>query len=131
MQTDPTADFLTKVRNALRAGKKEVSCPSSKLIVLITGVLKKNGFIHDFDIQEKTPRSSLNIKLKYTKEGAPVLRGIKRISRPGRRVYAGVGQLKPVLNGMGISILTTSKGVMADDECMVQGVGGEIICEVW
>lgn len=131
MQTDPAADFLTRVRNALRAGKKEVACPSSKLLVQITEVLKKNGFIHDFDIEEKKPRSELNLKLKYTKEGVPVMRGIKRISRPGKRVYVGVGQLKPVLNGMGISILTTSKGVMADDECMDQGIGGEIICEVW
>ena len=131
MQTDPAADFLTRVRNALRAGKKEVSCPSSKLIVQITGVLKKNGFIHDYEIQEKTPRSAVILKLKYTNEGAPVMRGIKRISRPGKRVYVGVGKLKPVLNGMGISILTTSKGVMADDECTDQGVGGEIICEVW
>ena len=131
MQTDPAADFLTKVRNALRAGKKEVACPSSKMLVQITDVLKKNGFIHDYEIQEKAPRSLLNIKLKYTKDGMPVLRGIRRISRPGKRVYAGVAQLKPVLNGMGIAILTTSKGIMADDECTRQRVGGEIICEVW
>ena len=130
--TDPIADFLTHIRNAIMRKHATVESPSSKLKVQIATVLKKEGFIEDF-AQAKTesglPR--LVVTLKYDAQGDSVIRGLKRISSPGLRRHAGFGKLKPVLNGQGVAIVSTSKGLMTDFECRDLKVGGEVICHVW
>ncbi len=130
--TDPIADFLTHIRNAIMRKHASVESPSSKLKEEIAKVLKKEGFIEDWS-QSKTPRGMLRIvvTLKYDAQGASVIRGLKRVSTPGLRRHAGFDKLKPVLSGQGMAILTTSKGVLTDFECRDQKVGGEVICHVW
>ena len=130
--TDPIADFLTHIRNAIMRKHASVESPSSKLKEEIAKVLKKEGFIEDWS-ESKTPRgmSRIVVTLKYDDQGASVIRGLKRVSSPGLRRHAGFDELKPVLNGQGVAILTTSKGVMTDFECRDQKVGGEVICHVW
>jgi small subunit ribosomal protein S8 len=130
--TDPVADFLTHIRNAIMRKHATVESPSSKLKEEIAKVLKREGFIEDFS-QTKSERGHprLVVTLKYDAQGASVIRGLKRISTPGLRRHAGFDKLKPVVSGQGVAILTTSKGVMTDFECRDQKVGGEVICQVW
>jgi len=130
--TDPVADFLTHIRNAIMRKHATVESPSSKLKEEIAKVLKREGFIEDFN-QAKSARGlpRLVVTLKYDDQGASVIRGLKRISTPGLRKHAGFDKLKPVLSGQGVAIVTTSKGVMTDFECRDQKVGGEVICHVW
>ena len=130
--TDPIADYLTRVRNAYRAGKKVVEIPSSKLKVAITKILCEKGYILSYKVVEGTPFNTLKIALKYhpqTKVAA--IKGIDRISTPGLRRYVDVKDLPRVLNGLGIAILTTSKGVITDKEAKELNVGGEVICYVY
>jgi small subunit ribosomal protein S8 len=130
--TDPIADFLTHIRNAIMRKHPSVDSPSSKQKVEIAKVLKKEGFIEDWapaKTESGLPR--IVVTLKYDDQGESVIRGLKRISTPGLRRHAGVGKLKPVLNGQGVAIVSTSKGVMTDFECRDQKVGGEVICHVW
>lgn len=130
--TDPVADFLTHIRNANMRKHATVESPASKLKVEVAKVLKQEGFIEDwltFDSEQGKPRITVN--LKYDAEGESVLRGIKRISRPGLRLQSGYKKLTPVLAGQGIAIVSTSKGVMTDYECRQQKVGGEVLCHVW
>ncbi len=130
--TDPVADFLTHIRNANMRKHATVESPASKLKVEVAKVLKQEGFIEDwltFDSEQGKPRITVN--LKYDAEGESVLRGIKRISRPGLRRQSGYKKLTPVLAGQGIAIVSTSKGVMTDYECRQQKVGGEVLCHVW
>jgi small subunit ribosomal protein S8 len=126
---DPLGDLLTRIRNAQRRGKSTVSSPASKLRVHVLEVLQREGYIRGFTEVEKEGRKELDIELKYY-DGAPVISEIRRISKPGRRVYSPVRELPLVRNGLGISVLSTPKGVMSDNEARTQNVGGEILCRV-
>jgi len=129
--TDPIADLLTRIRNATRAGHASVDAPASRLKEQVARVLLEEGFITAYKVVETAPQNLLRIYLKYDREGRAVLRGLRRISRPGRRVYQGVETLKPVLAGTGIAIVSTSKGVFSDRQCRKERVGGEVLCHVW
>ena len=131
MVTDPVGDMLTRIRNALMRGKSNVSSPSSKLRASVLDVLAKEGYIRGYShTAHDNGKSDLDIELKYY-EGEPVIREITRISKPGRRVYSSVRSLPNVANGLGISILSTPKGVMADHDAREQNVGGEILCRIF
>jgi small subunit ribosomal protein S8 len=128
---DPLGDMLTRIRNAQERGKSKVSCPASKLRFRVLDVLKQEGYIRDYStVQMGKAKAEIEIELKYF-DGAPVIREIQRVSKPGRRIYASVGSLPTVYNGLGISILSTPKGVMSDNEARAQNVGGEVICTVF
>jgi small subunit ribosomal protein S8 len=130
MMTDPIADMLARVRNASRAGHKRVDMPVSKLKAEIARILKENAFIHDYKILDDGRHGVLRLYLKYH-EGAPVIRELRRVSKPGLRKYAGVGDLPRVRNGLGMAIVSTSHGVMTDREARKNNVGGEILAAIW
>lgn len=127
--TDPVADMLTRIRNAQLAQKNSVAMPSSKLKVAIAAVLRDEGYIDDFAVREAEGKPQLDIALKYY-AGRPVIERIERISRPGLRVYKGSGELPRVMNGLGIAIVSTPKGVMTDRRARATNVGGEVLCIV-
>jgi small subunit ribosomal protein S8 len=127
--TDPIADMLTRIRNAQMAEKVSVSMPSSKLKVSIAKVLKDEGYIDDFAVRENGGKSELDIALKYY-AGRPVIERIERISKPGLRVYKGKDDLPRVMNGLGVAIVSTPKGVMTDRRARASNVGGEVLCVV-
>jgi len=134
--SDPIADMLTRIRNALMVGHTSVAMPNSKIKVAIAKILKDEGYISSFDVVEgKTPSSKvLRIRLKYVgerRERRPVITGLERISRPDSRVYSGKQEIPWVLSGMGIAILSTPKGVMTGHRARQLGVGGEVLCKVW
>ncbi len=129
--TDPIADVLTRIRNAVRVERPHVDVPTSNLKRGLADVLKREGYVWDWEEIPSQPRAILRIYLKYGPNGEQVIRHIRRISKPGRRVYSRVADLKPVLNGLGIRILSTSRGIMSDREARQKKVGGEILCEVW
>ena len=129
MMTDPIADMLTRIRNALSAGKLDVSMPYSKQKNAIAQVLKDEGFIADFAKADADAKPVLNIDLKYY-QGKPVIENIKRISRPGLRIYKGKNELPKVMGGLGVAIISTSKGLMSDRAARKAGFGGEILCTV-
>ena len=136
MINDPIADMLTRIRNAMMAGHAAVAMPSSNIKKEIARILKEEGFIEDFCVNEgeKASQTTLQIKIKYAGEHRsrkPVITGIERVSRPGRRVYTRHDEIPWVLSGMGISILSTPKGVMTGQRARQEGVGGEILCKVW
>ncbi len=131
MVNDPIADMLTRIRNAAMARHSQVLMPSSKLKVAIAKILREEGFIQDFDVNNEKPQPTLRVRLKYTDERKPVMSGLERVSRPGRRVYGGSKNLKWVKSGMGIAILTTSKGIMTDRKARRMNIGGEVLCYVW
>jgi small subunit ribosomal protein S8 len=131
MMTDPIADMLTRIRNAVSVERPSVDMPISNLKKGVAEVLKREGFIWDWKEEESKPVSQLHIDLKYGPTGEKVIRHIKRISKPGCRIYASARELRPVLNGLGISVLSTSRGFLSDREARRQKVGGEVICEVW
>jgi small subunit ribosomal protein S8 len=126
---DPLGDLLTRIRNAQRRGKTSVSSPASRLRLHVLEVLQREGYIRGFTEVEKEGRKELDIELKYY-DGAPVISEIRRVSKPGRRVYSAVRDIPPVRSGLGISILSTPKGVMSDNDARTQNVGGEILCQV-
>ena len=128
---DPIADMLTRVRNANSAGKPTVSMPSSKKLVEIARIMHEEGYIAGFDIEEAKPRDILTITLKYGDKKARTIRGLKRISKPGLRIYAGKDELPRVLGGLGTAVISTSKGVMADRDARKAGNGGEVIAYIW
>jgi small subunit ribosomal protein S8 len=127
--TDPIADMLTRIRNAQQVEKVAVAMPSSKLKVAIAQVLKDEGYIEDFAVRSADGKSQLDIALKYY-AGRPVIERIERVSKPGLRVYKGAGDLPRVMNGLGIAIVSTPKGVMTDRKARVSNVGGEVLCLV-
>ena len=129
--TDPIADMLTRVRNAHSVGKETVSMPSSKKLVEIARVMAEEGYITRFEVIPGEPRATLEITLKYGEKKAKTIRGIKRISKPGLRIYAGKDELPRVLGGLGTAIVSTSKGVMCDRDARKAGVGGEVIAYIW
>jgi len=133
MMTDPIADMLTRMRNAVRIEHPSVSMPLSKVKRGLAEVLKREGYIWDFheEQEEGAPAPELHIDLKYGPNGERVIRHIQRVSKPGRRVYAGAKNLHPVLNGMGISVISTSRGVISDREARQRNLGGEVLCELW
>ncbi|MEO0883060.1 MAG: 30S ribosomal protein S8 [Pseudomonadota bacterium] len=128
--SDPIGDMLTRIRNAQLRGMTVVSTPASKMRVRVLEVLQAEGFIRGFTEVEKGGHRNIEIELKYY-DGAPVIKEIKRVSKPGRRVYSSVGDIPLVRNGLGISILSTSKGVMSDNVARTENVGGEILCRVF
>lgn len=128
--SDPIGDLLTRIRNAQMRGRTTVTSPSSKMRIRVLDVLQGEGYIRGFTEIEKGGHKELEIELKYY-DGAPVIQEIKRISKPGRRVYSSVDDLPLVRNGLGISILSTSKGVMSDNVARNENVGGEILCRVF
>lgn len=129
--SDPIADMLTRIRNANSANKATVSMPSSKKLVEIARVMKEEGYIADYVVEPGTPHDDLVITLKYGERRSKVIRGIRRISKPGLRIYAGAKELPRVLGGLGIAIVSTSSGVMCDREARKLGVGGEVVAYVW
>ena len=129
MMTDPIADMLTRIRNGQRAGKVAVSMPSSKLKQSIAGVLKDEGYVADFQVNEEAGKPVMSVELKYY-DGQPVIDVLKRISRPGLRIYKASDELPRVQNGLGIAIVSTSKGVMSDRAARAAGEGGEVLCYV-
>jgi small subunit ribosomal protein S8 len=130
MNTDPVADMLARIRNALLAHHEAVEIPHSKLKVRIAEILKQEGYIADLSVQAERP-ALLRLQLKYGEGRKPAIIGLRRTSRPGRRIYVRHKDIPPVLNGMGISIISTSHGVVTDRDARKQSVGGEILCEVW
>jgi small subunit ribosomal protein S8 len=131
MMTDPIADMLTRIRNAVRVERPHVDMPFSKMKGGIADVLKREGYIWDWTEMEETPASQLRIDLKYGPNGERVLQHIKRVSKPGCRVYSKSRDLRPVLNGLGITIISTSRGVISDREARQRNAGGEVLWEVW
>jgi small subunit ribosomal protein S8 len=131
MMTDPIADMLTRVRNAVRIERPGVDIPCSKIKVNIAAVLKREGYIWDYEVVEQAPQNVLRIHLKYGPNGERVIQELRRVSSPGRRVFARVDQMPNVLQGLGISIVSTSRGVMSNREARKQGVGGEVLCTLW
>ncbi len=129
--TDPIADFLTRIRNAQMAGHRWLDMPLSKLKAQIAIILKREHYIKDFVIVKEEKFDSLRIYLKYEPDGTGVIEEITRISKPGRRVYVPSTKLPRVLNGMGIAIMSTSRGLMTEKEARVMGIGGEVLCHVW
>ncbi len=127
--TDPIADMLTRIRNGLAAGKAEVAMPSSKLKKAVAAVLKDEGYVSDLSVQDIDGKPVLTVVLKYY-EGKPVIDAIKRVSRPGLRVYKGKDELPKVMNGLGVAIISTSAGVMTDRAARKAGHGGEVLCYV-
>lgn len=131
MWSDPIADMLTRIRNAARIKRPNVTIPASKIKKGIAAVLKEEGYINGFDIVEDNKQGLLRVDLKYGPRGEDVIRGIKRESRGSRRVYRGVDDLPHVLDGLGIAIVSTSKGVLSDRRCRELHVGGELLCSVY
>ena len=129
--TDSIADMLTRIRNATQRRHDFVSMPSSKMKVAIARIMKEEGFIDDYQVIDEKPQAVLQIWPKYTPENEPVITGIKRVSKPGRRIYKGRHDIPWVLSGMGIVIVSTSRGVMTGRQARRAGVGGEVICYVW
>ena len=127
--SDPIADMLTRIRNAQQSEKVDVTMPSSKVKVAIAKVLKDEGYIEGFDVRTVDGKSELNVGLKYY-AGKPVIEKIERVSRPGLRIYRGREDIKPVMNGLGVAIVSTSRGVMTDRKARTTGVGGEVLCIV-
>jgi small subunit ribosomal protein S8 len=129
--TDPIADMLTRIRNAVSAKHDQVNVPASKLKVAIARVLKEEGFIRDFDTLEEGLRKTLRIHLIYVGKKEPLLTGIRRVSKPGLRVYVQNGEIPRVYGGLGIAILSTPQGVMTGQQAWRQRIGGELLCYVW
>ena len=130
--TDPIADMLTRIRNGITSRHDRVELPSSKLKVEVAKILKNEGFISNYKVvEEKGAQPTLRLYLKYSEDGEPVIHGIERISRPGRRVYRNKQEIPRVLGGLGLAIVSTSKGVLSGSEAVKNGVGGEVLCQVW
>jgi small subunit ribosomal protein S8 len=129
--TDPIADLLTRIRNAHIAKHAEVRMPTSRVKVDIVRILKDEGFVADYSTEAAAAQGTLRIALKYGAEGEPAITGLERISRPGRRVYRGQAEIPKVLNGLGITIVSTSRGILSGAACREAGVGGEVLCTVW
>lgn len=128
---DPVSDYLTRIRNAQNAKKKWVDVPSSKLIIRMSLVLKEESFIRDYILVKDNKQGILRIFLKYDNNNNPVIHNIDRVSKPGCRIYANASKLPRVLNGMGVALLTTSKGVVSNKKAKLLNVGGEVLCRVW
>ena len=131
MMTDPIADMLTRIRNAVSIEHSQVQIPVSKVKRGLADVLKREGYIWGWEEVENNPVSQLRIDLKYGPNGEHVIQRLRRVSTPGRRVYCRARELRPVLNGLGITVVSTSHGVLSDREARQKNIGGEVLCEVW
>lgn len=129
--TDPIADFLTRIRNAILAKHDATHIPVSKLKCRLAEILREEGYISAVSLVQDGPHQAIRIALKYDAEEVSALQGLKRISKPGRRVYVAADQLPRVLNGLGVAIISTSRGVLSDRECRRQHIGGEVLCYLW
>ncbi len=128
---DPVSDLLTRIRNAHLAKHDRVDVPTSNLKTEICRILRDEGFIRNYKLIEQKPQSLLRIFLEYDDEGTPAITHLKRVSKPGRRVYRGAGQIRPVLSGRGLGVVSTNLGVLSDSQAREKCVGGEILCEIW
>jgi small subunit ribosomal protein S8 len=131
MMTDPVGDMLTRIRNAGRAKHAQMRCPSSKLKVAVARVLSREGFVGEVRVESEGSKPVMVVDLRYRDTGSIIIDGIRRVSRPGRRVYVGSDQIPRIRNGLGIAVLSTSKGVLCDRDAREANVGGEMLCEVW
>jgi small subunit ribosomal protein S8 len=131
MLTDPITDFLNRIRNGLQADHEEVEIPASRLKREMTRILKEQGYISDFSVEPGTVGEVIKVRLRYTEDRSPVISGLQRISRPGRRRYVANEEIPRVLGGMGTTIVSTSSGVMTGHEAKQKGVGGEVVAYVW
>jgi small subunit ribosomal protein S8 len=129
--TDPVADFLTRVRNAVQAGKDRCDVPASKLKLELSKILQEEGFIRTFKVLEEGPQGTLRIYLRYSSDGEPAIHGLERMSRPGLRVYRRVEKLPQIRGGIGVAVVSTSKGLMTDARARELRLGGEVMCRVW
>ena len=129
--SDPIADMLTRIRNGIMASYDTVDIPSSRLKINVAKIMKAEGFIKNYKIMAERRHGTLRVFLKYDEKGAPVIGGLKRVSKPSGRVYTKKDRIPTILNGLGVSILSTPKGVMTDKQARKTGVGGEILCTVW
>jgi small subunit ribosomal protein S8 len=128
--TDPISDFLTRIRNASKARKIKVEIPSSKMKAGLAEILKKNGYIYDYKIDEDSKQNVISVLLRYS-DGEPAINGLKRISKPGLRIYKKSDELPRVLNGLGTAVISTSKGLLTEKEARRQDTGGEVVCYIW
>ncbi len=128
---DSIADFLTRIRNGITTRKKEVNVPSSRLKVEVAKILKEEGYIKNFKVIDDSKQGVLNVSLKYGEDGASVITGLKRVSKPGCRVYCTRDSVPKVLDGLGLVIVSTSKGVLSGRKCEEIGAGGEVLCSIW
>lgn len=131
MMTDPVGDMLARIRNAGGARHARLSCPASKLKLAVAKVLSEEGFVGDVQTDGDEKKPTLTIELRYQDDGKLMIEGMRRVSKPGRRIYVGAGDVKQVRAGLGMAVLSTSKGVLCDRDAREQNVGGEVICEVW
>jgi len=128
--SDPIADMLTRIRNAVMVRHDSVNIPASKMKIAVAKILKDEGFVRDFEVQSGKPSRTIKIHLKYEDKDIPVINGLERVSKPGLRVYVGSNEIPRVVGGMGIAIVSTSKGVMTGQSAWRQGIGGELLCYV-
>jgi len=131
MVTDPIADMLTRIRNAVMIKTEKVDIPASKMKVEIAKILKEEGFIKSYKILKDKKQGILRVTLKYTVDNERIVTGLKRVSKPGRRVYVGKDEVPKVMGGVGIAVVTTPRGILSDRECRREGVGGEVLCYIW
>ena len=129
--TDPIADLLTHIRNATTVRHDRTDVPASKMKLEVTKILKQEGYIRTFKMLEEGPQGTIRIYLKYADDGEPVIHGVQRVSRPGKRVYRGVEDLPKVYNGLGVAVISTNRGIITDEQARSLRVGGEILCEIW
>ena len=127
---DPIADYLARIRNAISAHHEKVDIPASKMKLELSKILKEEGFIQNFKMQEDSKQGTIRLQLKYS-DGASVITGLKQVSKPGRRIYATKDRVPKVIGGLGISIVSTSRGIMTGDQSHKVGIGGEVLCEIW
>jgi len=131
MMTDPIADMLTRIRNAIMVRHKYALVPSSKMKLAIAKIFKEEGFIRNYDVTRDVPQPMIRIWLKYNEDKEPILRGLKRVSKPGCRIYTGKQDIPWVLSGMGTAVLSTPQGIVTDRQARRLGVGGEVLCYIW
>ena len=129
--TDPIADFLTRIRNGMRSDRDAVDIPASRFKVELARILREQGYIEDYSVEPAAVGEVVRVRLKYTQDRSPVITGIQRVSRPGRRTYVQANEIPKVLGGMGTAIVSTSRGVMTGHDARRQGVGGEVVAYVW
>ena len=131
MVSDPIADMLTRIRNGIMTRQKQVVLPGSKVKVALARILKEEGFIRDFEVTKDVPQPQLRVVLKYDRDRQPVITGLRRISKPGRRVYVKRSQIPWVLSGLGVAVMSTPQGIMTGQRARRMGFGGEVLCYVW
>lgn len=129
--TDPIADMLTRIRNAVLVKKKDVAMPSSRLKVEIAKILKEEGYIKNFKVIDDNKQGNLTLTLKYTEDNRSVISGLQKVSKPGCRIYCKSDSIPKVLDGLGITIISTSRGVVSGKKCEEKGIGGEVLCNIW